>query len=124
MAAAPAAAPPAAHGLDDALLPSCVPALVLQVGGDRAGVKFGVDLTGGHGIPDTLEGLITQRIDKLDPTAQLTLKVASVVGRAFGEKVVNAVFPVDALRGELRPYLTMLAEDGLTREASTPASAA
>lgn len=96
---------------------------LLQVGGDRAGVKVGVDLTGGHGIPDTIEGLITQRIDKLDPTAQLTLKVASVVGRSFGEKVVNAVFPVDTLRGELRPYLTMLAEDGLTREASTPAEA-
>lgn len=96
---------------------------LLQVGGDRAGVKVGVDLSSGHGIPDTIEGLITQRIDKLDPTAQLTLKVASVVGRAFGEKVVNAIFPVESLRGALTPYFGMLVDDGLTREDRTPAEA-
>lgn len=34
-------------------------------------------------IPETVQGLITNRIDSLAPTAQLVLKVASVIGRTF-----------------------------------------
>jgi predicted ATPase len=34
-------------------------------------------------FPDTLHGLITGRIDRLPPSPQLTIKVASVIGRRF-----------------------------------------
>jgi len=35
-------------------------------------------------LPDTIQGLILSRIDRLPPDKQLTLKVAAVIGRTFG----------------------------------------
>ena len=34
-------------------------------------------------LPQTVHGAITSRIDRLSPTQQLTVKVASVIGRVF-----------------------------------------
>lgn len=34
-------------------------------------------------FPNTIEGVITRRIDRLTPQQQLTLKSASVIGRIF-----------------------------------------
>jgi predicted ATPase len=35
-------------------------------------------------IPDTLQGLLLARIDRLPPESRRTLRVASVIGRQFG----------------------------------------
>jgi predicted ATPase len=35
-------------------------------------------------LPGTLQGIVLSRIDRLTPAQQLTLKVASVIGRSFG----------------------------------------
>jgi predicted ATPase len=35
-------------------------------------------------IPDTLQGLLLARIDRLPPGSRRTLRVASVIGRQFG----------------------------------------
>ncbi|MCB0034586.1 MAG: AAA family ATPase, partial [Anaerolineales bacterium] len=44
-------------------------------------------------LPDTLQGLITSRIDRLQPEQQLTLKVASVIGRTFSLQTLKDVYP-------------------------------
>jgi class 3 adenylate cyclase/tetratricopeptide (TPR) repeat protein len=45
-------------------------------------------------MPSTLNGVIQSRIDRLDPRVQLTLKVASVVGRTFEVEMVADIHPV------------------------------
>jgi class 3 adenylate cyclase/tetratricopeptide (TPR) repeat protein len=61
-------------------------------------------------LPDTLQAAITNRIDSLNPAQQLTLKVASVIGRIFAYRVLEAVHPIESDRRSLPDYL-----DGLTR---------
>jgi hypothetical protein len=46
------------------------------------------------GFPDTVQGVVTSRIDRLVPSEQLTLKVASVIGRTFSCKILEDMFPV------------------------------
>lgn len=47
-------------------------------------------------FPATLEGVITSRVDRLNPRSQLALKVASVVGRVFAGSAVHAVLPAES----------------------------
>ena len=44
-------------------------------------------------FPDTIQGVITSRIDRLEPQEQLTVKVASVIGRLFAYKLLRDVYP-------------------------------
>jgi class 3 adenylate cyclase len=44
-------------------------------------------------LPDTIQGLISNRIDRLSTIEQTTLKVASVLGRVFDAEMVHAVYP-------------------------------
>ncbi len=67
-------------------------------------------------FPETVQGVVTSRIDRLKPAAQLTLKVASVIGRTFSCRLLKEVFPVDGgalnsgvqLEELLRHHLTLL----------------
>ena len=61
-------------------------------------------------LPDTLQAAITNRIDSLNPSQQLTLKVASVIGRIFAYRVLEAIHPIESDRQSLPDYL-----EGLTR---------
>ena len=45
-------------------------------------------------FPDTVQGVVTSRIDRLTPSQQLTLKVASIVGRVFKLRTVRDVHPM------------------------------
>lgn len=45
-------------------------------------------------FPETLQGLVTSRIDRLPPPEQLVLKVASVIGTAFAVRLLREVHPV------------------------------
>lgn len=56
-------------------------------------------------LPDTVQGLITSRIDRLDAPQQLTLKVASVVGRSFEDRVLAMAHPVRGDRVEVPSHL-------------------
>lgn len=47
-------------------------------------------------LPNTIEGLVMQRLGELTPRAQLMLKVASVIGRQFAEDTLTAVYPIEA----------------------------
>ncbi len=56
-------------------------------------------------FPDTLHGVITSRLDRLAPPEQLTVKVASVIGRHFPYLTLHAVYPVEPDRPRLRDHL-------------------
>ncbi len=62
-----------------------------------------------EGFPDTLEGLVTSRLDRLPPAAQRTAKVGSVIGRVFGLAPLRAVFPVPEELARLPESLAELA---------------
>ena len=83
-------------------------------------VASGVDLRSVN-FPDSVQGVVTGRIDRLAPTQQLTLKVASVIGRIFALRLLRGVYPVEAERGQLNDNLQMLDRLDLTmRELSSP----
>jgi class 3 adenylate cyclase/tetratricopeptide (TPR) repeat protein len=63
---------------------------------------------------NTIQGVITSRIDRLPPPHILTLKVASVIGRVFACPNVRAVYPVDADRAQVGSYLQDLADVDIT----------
>jgi len=65
-------------------------------------------------LPDTLQAAITNRIDSLNPSQQLTLKVASVIGRIFAFRLLEAVHPIEADKSALPDYMTALTRLSLT----------
>jgi len=72
-------------------------------------------------LPDTLQAAITNRIDSLNPSQQLTLKVASVIGRIFAFRVLQAIHPIEADKPALHEYMESLTRLSLTLvESETP----
>ena len=65
-------------------------------------------------LPDTLQAAITNRIDSLDPSHQLTLKVASVIGRIFAFRVLQAIHPIEADKSALPDCMAALTRLSLT----------
>jgi class 3 adenylate cyclase/tetratricopeptide (TPR) repeat protein len=65
-------------------------------------------------LPDTLQSAITNRIDSLDPSQQLTLKVASVIGRNFAFHVLQAIHPIESDKASLQDYMENLTRLSLT----------
>ena len=59
-------------------------------------------------VPNTIEGVVTSRIDSLTPSEQLTLKVASVIGREFQGKTLYDIFPVDREKERLKKHIEKL----------------
>ena len=67
----------------------------------------GVDLKS-VSFPDTVQGIVTSRIDRLKPQEQLCIKVASVIGRIFTYQVLNEIHPIQNDRQYLKLYLEKL----------------
>ncbi len=65
-------------------------------------------------FPDTVQGAIISRIDRLPPSPELTLKVASVIGRVFAFRILRAVHPFGATRPSLTDDLAVLERANLT----------
>jgi class 3 adenylate cyclase/tetratricopeptide (TPR) repeat protein len=65
-------------------------------------------------LPDTLQAAITNRIDSLNPSQQLTLKVASVIGRIFAFRVLEAIHPIEEDKPALHNYMDTLTRLSLT----------
>lgn len=65
-------------------------------------------------LPGSLEGVIISRIDKMPPSHQLTLKVASVIGRVFALRELCAIYPIKSEIEALPEYLTHLEKQELT----------
>ena len=65
-------------------------------------------------FPDTVQGVVISRIDRLTPRVQLTLKVASVIGRTFSCRVLSEVFPMEGESQALAQDLDTLVKSNLT----------
>lgn len=65
-------------------------------------------------VPDTVEGVVLSRIDRLPPEQQLTLKVAAVVGRSFLYRTLRDVHPQKVIEDLLHAHLDDLAQRDLT----------
>ncbi len=61
----------------------------------------GLDDAARH-LPDTVQGVILSRLDRLNPEEQMLLRVGSVIGRSF---------PYQTLRAALSPYLAIADAD-------------
>jgi len=83
---------------------------LIQVSRGECRLAPGVDDLYALDIPNTIQGVITSRIDRLPPPHQLTLKVASIIGRIFTYHILQGVHPIGSDRPQLHDYL-----DGLTR---------
>jgi class 3 adenylate cyclase/tetratricopeptide (TPR) repeat protein len=64
-------------------------------------------------IPNSLRALVLERIDRLDPEVRRTLQLASVIGRTFSARVLEAVCEAG---GDLQRHLEALLRVGLIRE--------
>ncbi len=65
-------------------------------------------------VPDTIEGVIMSRIDRLEETTKSVLRVSSVIGRVFAYVVLEHVYPLEDLYGNLPRRLEELEKLGLT----------
>lgn len=74
-------------------------------------------------FPDTLEGLVTSRLDRLPAPAQRTAKVASVIGRVFGLEPLRAIHPVPDELPRLAQSLEELARLDIARAEHLPGDA-
>ena len=87
---------------------------VLIIEGNECRLAPGLNDLNSLTLPDNLEAAITSRIDGLNPSQQLTLKVASVIGRLFAFRVLHAIHPIEADRSALDQYLDTLTRINLT----------
>lgn len=69
-------------------------------------------------IPDTLQGVIIARIDRLPEEARLTLQLAAVIGRIFSHQVLAWLASAAALAAQLDASLALLQRAELIREQS------
>jgi predicted ATPase len=65
-------------------------------------------------FPETMQGVVAARIDRLPPGQALTLKVASVVGRLFAFRLLRDIHPIEADRRVLRGFLDDLQRHDFT----------
>jgi len=68
-------------------------------------------------IPDSIQGLLIARIDRLPPEARMTLRVASVIGRHFPERVIERVLKAHSEAIVLMEQLSVLESIGMIRVA-------
>jgi class 3 adenylate cyclase/tetratricopeptide (TPR) repeat protein len=59
-------------------------------------------------LPDTIEGLITSRLDRLSPNINLILKIASIMGRRFDAPTLEKLLPFQMDISELEKSLNEL----------------
>lgn len=86
---------------------------LVRVGGDACWLTSDPGALERLGFPPTVEGAVTSRIDRLAPSQQLTLKVASVIGRLFPFLVLHDVHPLPDHRARLPDDLARLDDAGL-----------
>ena len=73
------------------------------------------------GIPDTIQGIILARLDRLPEPVKLTVKVASVIGRVFSHDLLLQAHPVAAQDETLDQEVeTLLAREFARLEAPAP----
>ncbi len=66
-------------------------------------------------LPDTVHGMVLQRLDKLEPSDQLSLRVASVAGLSFPTKLVCALDPLERSAKDMSQQLDHQVTQGFLR---------
>ena len=64
-------------------------------------------------LPETVRGSIRRRIDRLGQGSQISLKVGSVIGKRFVEKIICNVYPIPEERALVPSYLQEVEHNGL-----------
>ncbi len=65
-------------------------------------------------IPDSIQALVMSRIDRLDESSKLTVKVASSIGRTFRYYTLKAIYPVNIPQEKLWANLDYLSRIDIT----------
>jgi len=60
-------------------------------------------------VPDTIQGIIAARMDRLDENMKRTMQVASVIGRDFAFRILQTI---TGMREELKSYLDLPPKNG------------
>ncbi|PYR47649.1 MAG: hypothetical protein DMF89_18035 [Acidobacteria bacterium] len=68
-------------------------------------------------LPNSVQVMVSSRIDQLSVEQQLTLKVASIFGRTFELAGVRAVYPIDIAQQDLESHVDALIERDLMQQA-------
>ena len=71
--------------------------------------------TANLGLPDSIHGIVLSRLDRLPPSAQLTVKVASVIGRVFEYELLAQAHPARPGPAELQGQLALLSDREFAR---------
>lgn len=87
---------------------------VIEIHDGECRIAAGVGNLSELNFPATVQGVIASRIDRLSPSEQLTLKVASVIGRSFGFQLLRDIHPIEEDKPELPNYLMKLQGFDLT----------
>ena len=66
-------------------------------------------------LPDTVQGLVLSRIDRLPADQQLVIKVAAVIGRIFGYPVLRDVYPRNLPNTALQTCISGLTQRDLVQ---------
>jgi tetratricopeptide (TPR) repeat protein len=90
----------------------------VQVAGGRCRIEESFGRDAGKDLPTSLSALIKSRVDRLPQAAQITLRVASVLGPSFERRVLTEVLRSTSVTsgGEL----DVLEREGFLRPDSTP----
>ena len=65
-------------------------------------------------FPESVQGVIRGRLDRLTPEQQMLVKTASIVGRVFELRVVRSAYPIVDKRNHLPEYLRTLHQREIT----------
>jgi len=88
---------------------------VIEIHNGECRIAAGVGNLNELNFPATVQGVIASRIDRLSPREQLTLKVASAIGRSFGFQLLRDIHPIEDDQPELLNYLIKLQRFDLTQ---------
>lgn len=67
-------------------------------------------------LPESVRSLIRGKIDKLGSGSQLSLKVGSVVGTRFSERIVTSIYPITQERKLVSSFLREIEQFGFLNE--------
>ncbi|MBI5825490.1 MAG: AAA family ATPase [Chloroflexi bacterium] len=87
---------------------------IINIQNDMALVEHTAEELAKIDFPETVQGVITRRVDRLPAPHQLTLKVASVIGRIFILNMLANVHPAKVDKSTLTEYLQNLTQLGIT----------